>query len=103
MPFPHHRLHTIHRLLEMLGCEMRGAHGHAPVLMAQKLLNRPRIEAFHSQDDDGPGEGSTSLFAVQARPVDGGIRLMDTGGYLVSIARLSRRAQRIITYSIDNR
>jgi hypothetical protein len=57
----------------------------------------------HSQDDDGPGEGSTSLFAAQARPVDGGIRLMDTGGYLVSIARLNRRAQRIITYSIDNR
>jgi hypothetical protein len=59
---------------------------------------------FHySQDDDGPGKGSTSLFAAQARPVDESIRLMDTGGYLVSIARLNGRTQRIITYSIDNR
>jgi hypothetical protein len=51
-PFPHHRIHMIHmihRLLEMLGCEMRVAHGHAQVLMAQRLLNRPQIEAFHRE------------------------------------------------------
>jgi hypothetical protein len=48
-PFPHHRIHTIHRLLEMLGCEMRGAHGHAQVFMAQKLLNRSQIDAFHRE------------------------------------------------------
>jgi hypothetical protein len=56
-----------------------------------------------SQKYDGPGEGSTSLFADQARPVDESIRLIDTGGYPVSIARLKWRAQRTITYSMDNR
>jgi hypothetical protein len=48
-PFPHHRIHTIHRLPEMLGCEMRIAHGHTQVFMAQKLLNRLQIEAFHCE------------------------------------------------------
>jgi hypothetical protein len=56
------------------------------------------------QEDNGPGEGSTSPFADQARPGDESIRpIMDTGGHLVSIARLKRRAQRTMSYSIDNR
>jgi hypothetical protein len=46
---PQHRIHTIHRLPEMLGCEMRIAHGHTQVFMAQKLLNRLQIEAFHRE------------------------------------------------------
>jgi hypothetical protein len=33
-PLPHHRIQTIHRLLEMLGCEVRVAHGHAQVFIA---------------------------------------------------------------------
>jgi hypothetical protein len=52
---------------------------------------------------DGPREGSTSPFADQARPVAEGIRLVDIGVHLVSIARLKRRTQRTIPYSIDTR
>jgi len=51
----------------------------------------------------GQGRGAPPFSLLQARPVDESIRLMDTGGYLVSIARLNGRTQRIITYSIDNR
>jgi hypothetical protein len=48
------------------------------------------------------GQGSTSLFSARARPVDESIRLMNTGGYLVSTACLNGRTQCIMTYSIDN-
>jgi hypothetical protein len=51
----------------------------------------------------GQGRGAPPFSLLQAKPVDESIRLMDTGGYLVSIARLNGRTQRIITYSIDNR
>jgi hypothetical protein len=59
----------IHRLLEMLGCELRVGRGHAQVFMAQKLLNRPQIGSLPSRDASR-GRGTVGSGIALPPPLD---------------------------------